>query len=632
MKMRAPSVPLITIDPYFSVWSPADELNSATTVHWTGSPNTINAYALIDGEAYAVIGNGSGKKLSQKNLEINALTTDYIFEGAGIKLSLGFMSTLFPSDLKLMSRPVSFMRACFVSTDGKEHDVSFKIEVSEEICLDKAGEHPIDGKIIVMRDGHYAARIGSAVQNILNRSGDDLRIDWGYFYLSCDNTAASYSIDEHDGMTYASIETPVGQSFVYFAFAYDDIYSINYFGTQLKSLWNKNGEKIEDAIVSGLYDAKELWSRARGFSDALYESAEKAGGTEYAELLSLAYRQAIAAHKLVVDSDGELLFISKECFSNGCAATVDVSYPSIPLFLYYNPELVRAMMRPIYKYATSDKWCYEFAPHDVGQYPLVCGQVYAGNRLEYQMPVEECGNMIVMEACAAIASGSADFAMSHFELLEKWCKYLIENGNDPGNQLCTDDFAGHLAHNCNLALKAIMGIMGMSVLCDMADMPQESEKYKGIATDMAEKWCINAANGDGSYKLAFDQPDTFSMKYNAIWDKLWGTGLFPSDVIKSEFDSYKKHTNKYGLPLDNRADYTKSDWLLWTATFAETKEEFEKFISPLWLAYNDTPNRVPMTDWYFTSDSKLRGFIHRSVIAGLFIKLLHESGKMKISE
>ena len=96
--------------------------------------------------------------------------------------------------------------------------------------------------------------------------------------------------------------------------------------------------------------------------------------------------------------------------------------------------------------------------------------------------------MIVMEACAAIASGSADFAMSHFELLEKWCKYLIENGNDPGNQLCTDDFAGHLAHNCNLALKAIMGIMGMSVLCDMADMPQESEKYKGIATDMAEKW------------------------------------------------------------------------------------------------------------------------------------------------
>ena len=48
-------------------------------------------------------------------------------------------------------------------------------------------------------------------------------------------------------------------------------------------------------------------------------------------------------------------FVSKECHSNGCAATVDVSYPSIPLFLLYNPELVRGMMRPVFKFARRNR-------------------------------------------------------------------------------------------------------------------------------------------------------------------------------------------------------------------------------------------------------------------------------------
>jgi hypothetical protein len=69
-----------------------------------------------------------------------------------------------------------------------------------------------------------------------------------------------------------------------------------------------------------------------------------------------------AAHKLVYDENGDVLYISKECFSNGCAATVDVSYPSIPLFLCYNPELVRGMMRPIFRFARTDEWEFDFSP------------------------------------------------------------------------------------------------------------------------------------------------------------------------------------------------------------------------------------------------------------------------------
>ena len=103
---------------------------------------------------------------------------------------------------------------------------------------------------------------------------------------------------------------------------------------------------------------------------------ERAGkiSSRYADIVSLAYRQAIAAHKLTWDG-GEIQFLSKECFSNGCIGTLDVTYPSIPLFLLYNPELVEGMLNPLFKYAASPNWPYAFAPHVVGQYPIANGQV-----------------------------------------------------------------------------------------------------------------------------------------------------------------------------------------------------------------------------------------------------------------
>jgi len=344
----------------------------------------------------------------------------------------------------------------------------------------------------------------------------------------------------------------------------------------------------------------------------------------------------IAAHKIVCDENGDLLLISKECFSNGCAATVDVSYPSMPFFLLYNPELVRGMMRPIVRFARSDKWDYDFAPHDAGRYPVVDGQRYGLDRetgkcrFDKQMPVEECGNMLVMAAAAAVADGDLTFVRENLDLFEMWVKYLEEHGSDPENQLCTDDFAGHLAHNCNLSLKAIAGIAGLGILYGMMGDEAKRADYLARAKKMADGWVKTAANGDGSFRLAFDRPGTWSMKYNIVWDKLWGTGLMDRTVIESEFASYRKHVNPYGMPLDNRETYTKSDWLVWTATLAGTREDFEAYVAPLWEAYHRTLSRVPLTDWYFTVTGNVRGFRHRSVQGGLFIKLLEASGKMKL--
>ncbi|MBQ2972820.1 MAG: DUF4965 domain-containing protein [Clostridia bacterium] len=623
MKLRAPCVPLITIDPYFSVWSQDTVLNVSDTVHWTGKRNYILGTVTVDGKEYSFLGYHRDKhKLIQTSLEIDALSTTAVFENDKITLRAVFTSPVIADDYRLLTRPVSYLSVSYSSKDGKEHDVRVNVGASEELCLDKVWQSEITIEE-VSAGAVKGFKMGNEEQKPLNRSGDDVRIDWGYFYLMADSEKAETRVERIWSMDVINVSSEIAENEkLLYLFAYDDIESIEYFGNHLKSYWNKDGQTILEAVSEAAGEYDEVMTRCNAFSGKLYADAEKAGGEKYAELLSLAYRQVIAGHKLVLDESGEILYISKECFSNGCAATVDVSYPSIPMFLIYNPELVKGMMRPVFRYAKSDAWVFDFAPHDVGCYPLVNGQVYGENALKYQMPVEECGNMLVMAANVALAEGNADFANENIELLTKWCSYLIEYGSDPGNQLCTDDFAGHLAHNCNLSLKAVMGLRGMAIIEEMLGDKEKSDYYRTEAEKMAENWMNTALNADGTSNLAFDQPNTYSMKYNMVWDKVWGTNLFSREFMDAEVADNMRHFNKYGMPLDSRADYTKSDWLVWVASMASSKDVFEKYVEPLWDAYNESDSRVPMTDWYDTVSGKTVSFQHRTVQGGLFMRML----------
>ena len=623
MKLRAPAVPLITVDPYFSIWSSDTTLNVSNTEHWTGKSNSIIGTVTVDKNRYLFLGyHRDYHKITQVSLDIDALSTTAVYENEQIRLKAVFTSPVIADDYRLLTRPVTYLEVSYEILDGKDHTVSVNIAASEELCLDEGGQNDV-----ITEAAEYGRvkgmRMGNTEQKPLNRSGDDVRIDWGYFYLMTDKADAEIYANKIWSDVHINIASELApcEKLMYY-FAYDDIESIEYFGKPLRSYWNKDGQTVPEAVDEAAGEYDEVAERCKAFSQKLYSDALEAGGEKYAELLSLAYRQVIAAHKLVLDENGEILYISKECFSNGCAATVDVSYPSIPMFLLYNPELVKGMMRPVIRYAKSDAWVFDFAPHDVGQYPLVNGQVYGQNALKYQMPVEECGNMLVMDANVALATGSADFAAEHLDLLEGWCTYLIKYGADPEDQLCTDDFAGHLAHNCNLSLKAVMGLQGMSIITDMLGDSEKSAFYRSEAEKMAANWMNTALNPDGTSNLAFDRPYTYSMKYNMVWDKVWKTGLFTQEFMDAEIADNKKHFNKYGMPLDSRADYTKSDWLVWTASMASEKKDFEEYIAPLWKAYDESPSRVPMTDWYDTVSGRWVSFRHRTVQGGLFMKLL----------
>jgi hypothetical protein len=286
---------------------------------------------------------------------------------------------------------------------------------------------------------------------------------------------------------------------------------------------------------------------------------------------------------------------------------------------------VEASLAPVMDYVKSGKWPFSYAPHDLGTYPLANGRDPA--KIE-TMPVEESGNMLILFAAIARAEGSPAFAEKYASILKPWADYLVENGFNPENQLCTDDFAGHLAHNTNLSIKAILGLGSYAQILEMQGKKELASPYRAKAEEFAQRWVEMANDGD-HYRLAFDKPGTWSEKYNLVWDKILSLNLFPPEVAQKEIAFYENHLNRYGLPLDSRKTYTKLDWELWTATLAESPADWEKLISPIYDWVRESPTRVPLTDWYWTRDGTQVGFQARSVVGGIFIKMLSDQAVWK---
>jgi hypothetical protein len=407
--------------------------------------------------------------------------------------------------------------------------------------------------------------------------------------------------------------------------AYDDIKSIRYFSNDLSAYWKRNGTTIESVLAAAARDRQTIDAKARAFDAELRRDLERAGGAKYAAIGMLAYRQTLAATKLVADTNGQPLLFPKENFSNGCIGTVDVIYPMSPQYLLFGPTLAKALVVSNLDYASSPRWKFPFAPHDLGTYPQATGQVYGGGEKteDNQMPVEETGNMIILVAAIAKMEKSADFAAHYWPVLTRWAEYLRDKGFDPENQLSTDDFAGHLAHNVNLSAKAIIALGAFARLSQMHGDTAAAREYRALAERYAARWAADANDGD-HFRLAFDLPGTWSQKYNLVWDRILGLNLFPPSVAQKEMAFYRRVEGPYGLALDNRRLYTKLDWITWTATLTGSRTDFEALIAPVFEFLNTTPNRVPMSDWYWTHDATKTGFQARSVVGGVFLRLLYD--------
>jgi hypothetical protein len=665
--VRAPAIPLVTHSPYLSIWEMSDRLTDQWPKHWTGATHAICGLVQIDGKPYRFLGpNPEGvevEPLEQKSLKIWPTRTITVFDAPGVELEVTFCSPLLPNDLDVFARPVSYIHIERRILDGKSHSITVYLDVCAETAVHSPDQAVDSARADMPQQNVPCAQagdpmllsFGSSDQPTLKRAGDGVRIDWGRIYLSGEYSQTSTignAVDVRrsfvkegklpvskevkrqavkDGWPVMALTTSLVDSSdlsipnsCFFTIGYDEDYSVEYLGTKLRPYWHKQSKTFRDVMYQAYSSNRDVLDACKKFDEALTADATKAGGEKYAQLCALSYREAMAGHGFALSPDGRPFLFAKENSSNGCIGTVDVIYPAAPIFLLLSPKLMEANLAPVLEYAELPRWKWPFAPHDLGTYPHANGQVYGGGErtAENQMPVEESANMILLVAALEKASGKpSGLGEKHLQLLKRWTDYLLDNGLDPKKQLCTDDFSGHLAHNINLSAKAILGIAACGQICENHDKGAEGKRYTDAARDMAKKWIDMARDGDHT-KLAFDKPGTWSQKYNLVWDRVLGLNLFPPEIAQNEINFYKTKLNPYGLPLDNRATFTKVDWTVWTACLASNAADFAELVNPLMRFANETPDRVPMTDWYKTDSGKNMSFRARPVVGGVFMKML----------
>lgn len=671
-ELRPPAVPLVACDPYFSVWSFTDKLADSDTRHWTGARQALTSLIRVDGQTYRLMGTSpSGvPALPQVGLEVSPTRTRYDFEGAGVHVSLVFLTPMLASDLDLLSRPVTYLTWKLHTVDRKTHTASLYYDNSAELVVNTADE-----PVVWSRDqvGDLAVmRMGTQAQPVLAKAADDLRIDWGYLYVAAphrqgvrevvaeaksaqgqfsstgllptqyDTRMPRPAADHMPVMAVVFGATKLGPSPLerHLILFYDDLYSIELLHHRLRPYWRRNGAEANDLLRDSEKQYVALQSRCKVFDREFLQDFTKLGGEKYAELAALSYRQTFAGNKLAAGANGEPLFFAKENFSDGSISTPDVIHPECPPLLLFNPELLRASLVPVLRYVTSGQWKFLFPPAQLGTYPLANGSTYHGGEKseEGQQPVEEAGNMLIMAAALAEMEQTPELAVKYWPVFTQWAEYVKEKGLDPVDQLCTDDFAGPMAHNANLSLKAIEALGAYSLLCKMKGDEVQAAAYRQTAEEYARRWLEMAQDGD-HYRMAFDQPGSWSQKYNLVWDKLLGFNLFPADVARKEVAFYKTKLLDFGLPLDSRKPYTLLFWEGYSASLADSPADFEALMSPVYNFVGQTPSRVPLADWYWTTDGKqVRynnaqgeeiGFQARPVLGGMLIKALTDATTWK---
>ncbi len=662
-EIKLPAYPLLTFDPMMSLWSASDRLYESNVKMWTSHDKPILGYVMVDGVPYRFMGEGRGDVIEQTKVEMGLTSTKYTFENQ-IRLEVTFTTPFILSDLKLASRPIGYITVSACSLDGKKHFVDVVFAFSEKIVY-RANKRLTIGGSEQLAGGNIGF-LARRKQNPLYDSGDVLDADWGTIavagqlkiaicsprslqkYLSGSPILTgkgfrklivaekSATIDKKKELTY------------HFCFGWDDGYALDYYGEKTPGYWKKFYPDLRSAIRDALSSYDKTMEKCLAEDEKAENDVIPRYGLSYYTLLLASFRQVIAAHSLI-EKDGAPIFVSKENSSNGCAATVDVTYPSAPLFLLHNPALLKGMLLPVYAFARMKPWTFDFAPHDAGRYPYVMGQVYALNgkyfmhsykdkkkpvfcyneadmyRYEYQMPVEESANMIILTAAYYNETGDKQFVLDNADLLQKWADYLVSQGIELENQLSTDDFSGRLPRNVNLAIKSAVGIALWAKLAEKLSLC-DGKPYRAKAEEMASLLKEKADRGD-HYALILDAKEGWSTKYNLVWDKIFCLGLFGDDFSKKEIDYYKTKLNVYGLPLDSRNTYSKSDWMIWAAVLDNTDETLRLFTETLTKMLAETTVRKPYPDLFETvAPALVKGspMYARTVQGGMWLPLYAE--------
>jgi len=645
--LRPPATPLFVRSPYLSTWQASDELVGSWSSFWNGRTTALCGIARIDGTAYLFAGSPSGAftRMTQTSLRVTATRSIYTLTGGGVALTVTFFSPVAPDDLRRQSVPFGYLDITAASTDGRAHTVDLHVDVSAEWVH---GDSATPVTWAQRQTGSSTAlTVTPAAPGVLQEHND--QASWGTLVLAASSgSGLSWQIGQDTVVRGASgalpntsdpaMPRPINDRWVVLALrkslgsvtstsepftvalGHVRTPAVSYLGTQLAPWWTRQWTTWPDMVDWFLADRAAALIAATALDQRVHDDAVRVGGEHYAALCALALRQAFGGTELV-DRGGSPWAFLKEISSNGNMSTVDVTYPAFPAYLHLAPNYLRLLLEPLLDYAERGGWPKEFAEHDLGfHYPVATGH---NDGDEESMPVEESANMLIMSAALVQRLPAADaraFATAHQAVLRRWAEYLVGNALDPGFQNQTDDFTGFIAHSANLALKGIIGIGAMGIVSALLGNTADVVRYRSISRSYASQWTSLAQDPAGTHlKLAYDQDGTWSLKYNGFADRVLGLDLVPLGVAAREGDWYQGRTGRFGVLLDPRNNYTKADWELWTAAWLADRPGIrDALVEGVYAYANQTPQRVPLSDWYVVGDGTQRGFAARPVVGGTF--------------
>uniref|UniRef100_A0A0W0EZL0 Glutaminase n=1 Tax=Moniliophthora roreri TaxID=221103 RepID=A0A0W0EZL0_MONRR len=654
-----PSFPLAVRHPYLSAWlhqGNGTALNGGWPMFWNTRIVGWAGFIKVDGKAYSYLGDPRAdapfEKAKQKSSQFTSTQSTFVLSAGPVDLTVNFLSPVEPEDLVKQSLPFSYMALSVTSTDGNSHSVQIYSDVSAEWC---SGDSALAVNWTTTTGNTLIHQAQLQNQTEFAEIGDQIQHGTFYYSTSSGNgvtyqTGADVTLRTgfiRDGRLNDTQDTnfrAIGDRFPVFAFAHDIgsitssskpvVIALGHVRDPVIQYIVANGQlqnrspyflaqfsDPRDAITSFLGDYDSALPRAKALDTKVNDDASKIS-SDYAGVVALSVRQFFGTMEITISKkdDGSLntddvLVFMKEISSNGNMNTVDVIFPAWPAMLYFNPAIGKYLLDAHFQYQSTGQYPNKYALHDLGaHYPQALGH---NDGKDEAMPVEESGNMVIMALSYAEKTGDNSQIIKYANLLEQWTQFLVDDALIPANQISTDDFAGPLANQTNLAIKGIIGIQAMSKIAAILGDSAKSSNYDSIAKLYVTQWQSLATASDGKHlMLAYGNESSWGLSYNLYADKLLGLNLFPQSVYDMQTAWYKTVAKPFGVPLDTRHTWTKSDWEIWTAAIMTDTNVRDMLITAVKGFASGQASSQPFGDWYETQDGKPQGFRARPVVGG----------------
>ncbi|ORY68717.1 uncharacterized protein BCR38DRAFT_455604 [Pseudomassariella vexata] len=665
---RPPSIPLAVRAPYLNSWLNvgSDGGNGGYLAgenswarFWNQQITGWVGLVRVDGTAYTWMGapEVQPQVVDQTEFSYTSTRSTFIMNVAGkISMNITFMSPVTPDDLKRQSLTFSYLDVAVQSIDGSTHDV--------EVYADVSGEWA-SGDTAAVIQWDYGTADGVAYHSFARQDQAELteinqQASWGTWYWSTSNNypALTYQSGADNDLRNLFVSNgklsntkdtnfravndnwpvfafcnglgPVGSNAVstVFSLGLTQDNAISFLGegsglTTVPSLWKSYFSNDIDAVTFFYNDYGDAFGLATALDNKIASDSLAAAGQDYLVITTLSVRQTFGALQFTGTDSAPLVFL-KEISSNSDIQTVDVIFPAMPLILYTNPKVLAYLLDPLFLNQENGHYPNTNAIHDLGTFPVAKG--YPDGSDEPQ-PLEECGNMIIMALAYAQRAADTEYLNKHYPILKQWAGYLVDEALIPANQISTDDFAGPLSNQTNLALKGIIGLRAMSEIAKLTGNSGDEKTYGDTATSYVSQWQnlgINSAANPPHTTLSYGDGASHGLLYNLYSNSLLNFGDFvPQSVYDIQSAFYPTVADEYGIPLDTRHTWTKTDWMLFCAAIAstDTRDKIIKLVAN-WI--NVTPTNKAFTDLYdaVTGDypSGL-SFTARPVVGGHFALL-----------